>query len=309
MALRVEAERVLVLDQRRLPGEELWVDGSHPEAMIELIRGLAVRGAPMIGVCAAASLAWAAPRMKRAQWEAWATELREARPTAVNLAWAVDRMVAAPDPVATAVAIFDQDVSLCARMADNGGGLIADGESILTHCNTGGLATAGIGTALGVIRRAWEQGKQIHVWVDETRPLLQGARLTAWELRKLGIPHTLITDGTAAMLMARGKIQRVLLGADRVAKNGDFANKIGTYSVAVAAWHHDIPFHCVAPWTSFDLDCPDGAGIPIEERAPGEVRVDPRTPVYNPAFDVTPGALVTSFVTDRGVFRPGAWEG
>lgn len=307
MALRIDADRVRVLDQRRLPAEELWVDASHPEAMIEMIRVLAVRGAPLIGVCAAASLAWAAPRMKRALWEAWAVELRAARPTAVNLAWAVDRMVAAADPVATALAIFDQDATLCTQMAEHGAGLVADGESVLTHCNTGALATAGVGTALGVIRRAGEQGKAIHVWVDETRPLLQGARLTTWELRKLGIPHTLITDGTAAMLMARGKVQRVVVGADRVARNGDFANKIGTYSAAVAAWHHDIPFHCVAPWTTFDRECADGAAIPIEERSPDEVRVDPRTPVYNPAFDVTPGALVTSFVTDRGVFRPAEW--
>lgn len=197
-------------------------------------------------------------------------------------------------------------------MADFGAALLGDGEGILTHCNTGGLATAGVGTALGVIRRAWEEGRRPQVWVDETRPLLQGARLTAWELRRLGIPHTLITDNAAGALLRSGRVQRVLVGADRVAANGDFANKVGTYGVAVLAAWHEVPFHVVAPWSTVDLACPDGATIPIEQRAADEVRgaagsfgavrwAPADVPVDNPAFDVTPAALVTSLVLDRGV--------
>lgn len=301
-AIRIEADRVWILDQRRLPLVEEWVDGSDPDRMIELIRGLAVRGAPAIGVAAARSLAWLYPRVDRARWEAAAARLRAARPTAVNLMAAVDRLLAAADPVAEAAALHDEDRALCDAMGRHGAALVGD-EQLLTHCNTGALATAGIGTALGVIRRAWEAGRRIHVWVDETRPLLQGARLTAWELGRLGIPHHLVPDGAAAMLMAQGRVDRVLVGADRIARNGDFANKIGTYALAVAARHHGVPFHVVAPSTSFDPDLADGRGIPIEERSGEELRVHPDTPVYNPAFDLTPGALVTSFVSEAGVFR------
>jgi methylthioribose-1-phosphate isomerase len=219
---------------------------------------------------------------------------------------AIDRLLAlepfTPARVtADAEAIFEEDVALCEALAERGAPLLADGDSILTHCNAGGLVTAGVGTALGVVRRAHEQGKRLHVYVDETRPLLQGARITAWELGKLGIPHTLICDNMAASLMAQGKIQKVVVGADRIAKNGDFANKIGTYGVAVLAHHHKIPFYTVAPRTTFDPSCATGRDIPIEERAPDEVRAGKSPPdcrVYNPAFDVTPRELITAVVLD-----------
>ncbi|HEU4951011.1 MAG TPA: S-methyl-5-thioribose-1-phosphate isomerase [Holophagaceae bacterium] len=304
LGLRYDGRILWVLDQTRLPQEEVWVDGSDPVHMVPLIRRLAVRGAPLIGVAAAASLACLAERGARPEiYEGARLALRAARPTAVNLMWALDRMKDTADPVAEAEAIFDEDVALCDRMAKHGAALLGTGESVLTHCNTGGLATAGIGTALGVIRRGFEQGKVAHVFVDETRPLLQGARLTAWELRRLGIPCTLITDSMAAILLRDGRVQRVLVGADRVAANGDFANKVGTYGLAVQAAHHGVPFHPVAPYSTVDLACPDGAAIPIEQRDPEEVRRDwaPEVPVFNPAFDVTPAALVTSLVTDRGI--------
>lgn len=310
LGLRHDGRTLWVLDQTQLPDAEVWLDGSAPEAMIALIQRLAVRGAPLIGVAAAASLATHAARGASAtEYAASCAALRAARPTAVNLMWAMDRMKGAVDPVAEAQAIFEEDVRLCEGMARYGAELIQDGEGILTHCNTGGLATAGIGTALGVIRRAFEQGKHIHVYADETRPLLQGGRLTAWELRKLGIPSTLITDSMAALLMRDGKVQRVLVGSDRVAANGDFANKVGTYGVAVQARHHGVPFHPVAPFSTVDLACPDGAAIPIELRNEVEVRgygswrwAPEGMPAWNPSFDVTPVDLVTSLVLDRGVF-------
>jgi methylthioribose-1-phosphate isomerase len=215
------------------------------------------------------------------------------------------------DVLGEALALFDADAAACDAMARHGAALLADGDAVLTHCNTGGLATAGVGTALGVVRRAWEDGKRVHVWVDETRPLLQGARLTAWELGKLGVPHTLVTDGMAGVVLRDRGVARVLVGADRIARNGDFANKIGTYTVAVLAAHHGVPFHVVAPWSTVDRECPDGAAIPIEERRADEVRgvVGPvaarwapaAAPVFNPAFDVTPGRLVASFVLETGV--------
>jgi methylthioribose-1-phosphate isomerase len=299
-----------VLDQTQLPDAEVRLDGSSPEAMIALIQRLAVRGAPLIGVAAAASLATFAERGASASDYAGAcAALRAARPTAVNLMWAMDRMKGAADPVREAQAIFEEDVRLCEGMAEHGAALIQDGEGLLTHCNTGGLATAGIGTALGVIRRAFEQGKRIQVYADETRPLLQGGRLTAWELKRLGIPATLITDSMAALLLRDGKVQRVLVGSDRVAANGDFANKVGTYGVAVLARFHGIPFHPVAPFSTVDLACPNGAAIPIEERDPAEVRgfgplrwAPEGMPAWNPSFDVTPVDLVTSLVLDRGVY-------
>lgn len=291
-------ERLSILDQSALPGEERWLDAQDPDAMIDHIRALRVRGAPLIGVAAALCLARCPARGQTA------LRLRAARPTAVNLMWALDRMMRADDPEREALRIFDEDVALCDAMAARGAALIADGEGILTHCNTGGLATAGIGTALGVIRRAWESGKRIHVWVDETRPLLQGARLTAWELGRLGIPYTLITDSMAAIVLRDRRVDRVLVGADRIAANGDFANKVGTYGVAVLAAHHGVPFHAVAPWSTVDLACPDGSAIPVEERGAAEVRgarAPPDAPVFNPAFDVTPAALVTSIILDTGV--------
>ena len=311
LGLRYDGKTLWVLDQTRLPHEEAWVDGSEPAAMVALIRRLAVRGAPLIGVAAAASLACASDRGASGEaYESARLALRTARPTAVNLMWAMDRMQGSTDPIAEAEAIFDEDVALCERMASHGAALIGQGESILTHCNTGGLATAGIGTALGAIRRAWEQGKVREVFVDETRPLLQGARLTAWELEKLGVPCTLITDSMAAILLRDGRVQRVLVGADRVAANGDFANKVGTYGLAVQARHHGVPFHPVAPYSTVDLACATGADIPIEQRDADEVRRtwSPAVPVFNPAFDVTPAELVTSLVTDQGVLDCAALE-
>ena len=316
MALRSDGSHLWVLDQTLLPDQEVWVDGGQPEVMIQLIRRLAVRGAPLIGVAAAASLArFAEDGAGSAQLKEASALLREARPTAVNLAWAMDRLDrilatggSSADLVAEAEGIFLEDAALCEAMARHGAGLFRGTEAVLTHCNSGALATAGIGTALGVIRRGFELGKVRHVFVDETRPLLQGARLTAWELGRLGIPHTLITDGMAALLLRDGLVQRVLVGADRIAANGDFANKVGTYGLAVQARHHHVPFHPVAPYSTVDPLCPDGASIPIEMRNSAEVRGygdsrwAPRaTPVFNPAFDVTPVDLVTSLVLDRGV--------
>jgi methylthioribose-1-phosphate isomerase len=314
LGLRTEKGRLLVLDQTRLPDAEVWLDGSNPAAMVEHIRRLSVRGAPLIGVSAALSLAAHAELGASAvELEKACAALRAARPTAVNLAWAMDQMqavlVAGGNLVEKAEALFEQDVLFCERMADHGAALIGQGEGILTHCNTGGLVTAGIGTALGVIRRAHAEGKNVHVFIDETRPLLQGARLTAWELGRLQIPHTLITDSMAATVLAQGKVQRVLVGADRIASNGDFANKVGTYALAIVARHHGVPFHPVAPWSTVDLACASGKDIPIEERSASEVRgygetrwAPSHVPVFNPAFDVTPVALIESLVLDRGVF-------
>jgi len=317
LGLKTVHGRVLVLDQARLPDVEEWLDGTTPKAMVEYIRRLSVRGAPLIGISAALSLAACAERgAPRAELEEACAVLGAARPTAANLGWAMDQMRQVltagggiQELVRQAEAIFEEDVQFCERMADHGAALIAEGEGILTHCNTGGLVSAGIGTALGVICRAHQMGKGIHVWVDETRPLLQGGRLTAWELGRLGVPHTLITDSTAAAVLAQGKVQRVFVGADRIARNGDFANKVGTYALAIVARHHGVPFHAVAPWSTVDLSCESGRDIPIEERAAsevrgyGEMRWAPRgVPVFNPAFDVTPAGLLESLVLDRGVF-------
>lgn len=321
MALRHDGRRLTILDQTLLPEREVWLEAGDPRLMIQHIQRLAVRGAPLIGVAAALSLASCAEAgadpdaLKRA-----AAALRAARPTAVNLMWAMDRMGAVLDAgpgalAREAEAIFAEDVALCEAMARQGLALFAPGEAVLTHCNSGGLATAGIGTALGVIRRGFEAGRVRHVFVDETRPLLQGARLTAWELARLGIPHTLITDSMAAILLREGQVQRVLVGADRVAANGDFANKVGTYGLAVQARHHGVPFHPVAPWSTVDLRCPDGAAIPIELRDPCEVRgyaawrwAAETTPAFNPSFDVTPVHLITSLVLDRAVVSREALE-
>ena len=307
LALRSESGVLWVLDQRLLPHEESWVVCRDPAQMVELIQTLAVRGAPLIGVAAALALSHFAEHGATVdELRAAAAELRNARPTAVNLMAAVDRLLAlepftAGSVIHDAQAIFEEDVASCEALAERGAKLISDGDSILTHCNAGGLVTAGIGTALGVIRRAHEQGKKIHVFVDETRPLLQGARITAWELGKLGIAHTLICDSMAGSVMAQGKIQKVFVGADRIAQNGDVANKIGTYSVAVLAHHHRIPFYVVAPSTTFDASCPSGKEIPIEQRLPDEVRAGKSplaSPVWNPAFDVTPRELITAIVLD-----------
>ncbi len=299
MGLRLEQGRLLVLDQTLLPAEERWLECRNPGEMAGLIRRLAVRGAPLIGVAAALALArFLEEGASDSEFRAAARELREARPTAVNLMWAVDRMIEVGTP-AEAVRIFEEDVALCEALANRGAALVQKGEGLLTHCNAGGLATAGIGTALGVIVRAHQQGKQVHAFVDETRPLLQGARLSAWELRRHGVPHTLICDNMSASLMARGKVQRIFVGADRVAKNGDAANKIGTYGLAVIARHHGVPFYVVAPRTTFDERCATGAAIPIEERDSAEVLGgSAATGAWNPAFDVTPRALITALVFD-----------
>ncbi len=318
--LRMDGERVFLLDQRRLPDEERWVDATDPAVMEDCIRTLAVRGAPLTGVAAALCLGLLVrSRCTPDVFRAEAARLRAARPTAVNLMAAVDRLLAAAqgDDLtgvdAVAMDVFVDDVARAEAMAEHGAALIEDGDGLVTHCNTGGLATVGVGTALGVIIRAHEQGKRVHVYVDETRPLLQGGRLTAWELRRLHIPHTLITDSMAALVLRSGRARRVFVGSDRVARNGDFANKVGTYALAVVSAHHQVPFHPVAPWTTVDLACADGGAIPIEQRDGDEVRgasgsfgtvrwCPPETEAFNPSFDVTPVTLVTSLVTDRGVF-------
>jgi methylthioribose-1-phosphate isomerase len=290
--------------------------------MVDMIRKLQIRGAPLIGIGASLLLALLAEQGSTAPaLEQAAATLRDARPTAVNLMNCMDRMLATlrqQGPAALgdcAERIFDEDVQLCLNMARNGAALIQPGARILTHCNTGSLATAGAGTAIGVIAQAHRQDKGIHVYVDETRPLLQGGRLTCWEMRRLQVPYTLICDSMAAMLMAQGKIDCILVGSDRIAANGDFANKVGTYSLAVNAHYHQVPFYVVAPYTTVDPQCPDGSQIPIEQRAAaevqgvsgsfGNVRWSPDdAPVYNPAFDVTPAKLVTGWILDTAVLTP-----
>lgn len=308
---------LLILDQTLLPNKEKWLMIDSTEKMIEAIQALRVRGAPLIGVAAVLSLAQSASQgLSTEELRKKSKALYQARPTAVNLMNCLDRMnLSSRDSVIQgAVQIFQQDVELCEKMGLNGAALIADGDQILTHCNTGGLATAGIGTALGVIRKAHEQGKKIHVFVDETRPLLQGGRLTAWELQKLGVPMTLITDNMAAHLMSQKKITKAFVGSDRIAANGDFANKIGTYSVAVNCRYHNIPFYVVAPSTTVDPKCSDGSQIHIELRKPeevtgvngsfGNVQWAPQgVNVYNPAFDVTPATLTTGWVLETGVYN------
>jgi methylthioribose-1-phosphate isomerase len=321
---------VRLIDQTRLPHEEVWLTLRTPDEIAHAIRTMQVRGAPAIGVAGAAGVALAAH-----EWDAQDTrmlimhiamraeELRATRPTAVNLGWAIDRMMrvaraTAPDGpaalraalVAEVQAIADEDRAQSERMASYGAPLLPAG-GILTHCNTGALVTAGgDGTALAVIRAAWRQGAALHVYADETRPRLQGARLTMWDLKRWGIPATLIADGAAAFLMRRGLIQAVIVGADRIAANGDTANKIGTYSAALAARAHRIPFYVVAPRTTFDLSIPNGDAIEIEERAAeevteiGGVRIAPEgVGVLNPAFDITPAEYITAIVTDTGVMR------
>lgn len=314
--LKLQGQKIWLLDQQALPSEMIWIDASAPQDMIAAIKALKVRGAPLIGVSAALCLGLFAQRETDPEKiQAVAEGLRAARPTAVNLMWAVDRLLKLEptEMLPAAIEIFKEDVEMCRRMGQNGLNSIADGDGVLTHCNTGGLATAGLGTALAVIQAAWQAGKNIHVYVDETRPLLQGGRLTAWELEKAGIPYTLITDNMAAMLMKQNKIQCVFVGSDRIAMNGDFANKIGTYSVAINAHYHQIPFYPVAPYSTIDPDCASGADIPIEERQADEVRgviqVDgpviwapQAAPVYNPAFDVTPVELITGLITEKTLY-------
>jgi len=296
--VRLEDDRVVFLDQRKLPLEEVEVDCRTAAEVADAIRTMVVRGAPAIGVAAAYGLALAAAHGE--DLVAADAVLRASRPTAVNLAWALDEMSGDPSPD-HARAIHAAEVERCRQMASHTADLLSPGTRALTHCNAGGLATGGYGSAVGALLTAFERGLLAHVWVDETRPLLQGARLTAWELETAAIPHAVIADSAAGSLMAAGEVDCVITGADRIAANGDAANKIGTYSLAVLARHHELPLYVVAPSTTLDLGTPDGASIPIEERDPAEVTA--RFAARNPAFDVTPAALISAIVTERGVHR------
>jgi methylthioribose-1-phosphate isomerase len=321
---------VRIIDQRALPEAEITRDLESAEAVADAIRQLQVRGAPLIGIAAAMGLVTATREQRTASRAEFLPRLKElaallgvARPTAVNLRWALERMLHVAEATpgdgpalwerlhTEATAIWEEDRAMCRRIGEHGLTVLTDGANILTHCNTGALATGGIGTALAAIYLAHEQGRRVHVYVDETRPLLQGSRLTAWELMHAGISCTLITDAAAATLMRQAKVDVVLVGADRICANGDFANKIGTYGLAVLARHHGVPFYCAAPWSTVDATLAEGDLIPIEQRAPAEVTVlagRPTAPAgvaaLNPAFDVTPARYVTGFITDRGIVQP-----
>jgi methylthioribose-1-phosphate isomerase len=302
--VRLEDDAVVLLDQRRLPDEEVELRCGSAVAVAEAIRALAIRGAPAIGVAAAYGLALAADNGE--DLDAAYDVLLASRPTAVNLRWALDEMRADPT-IERARAIHEAEVERCERMARHAVGLLGERASqtsplrVYTHCNTGALATGGYGSALGAIRAAWEDGLVEHVWAGETRPLLQGGRLTGWELERLGIPFAVVADAAAASLMAAGEVDAVLTGADRIAANGDAANKVGTYALAVAARHHGVPLYVVAPTSTLDPDTPTGADIPIEARDPHEVST--RFPARNDAFDVTPADLIAAIVTEEGVHR------
>ena len=296
--LRLEADRVILLDQRRLPEDEVEVGCFSAQDVADAIQAMVVRGAPAIGIAAAYGYALAAARGE--DLAAADRVLRASRPTAVNLAWALDAMRDDPS-FERARTLHLDEVERCRRMAEHAVALIAPGTRALTHCNAGGLATGGYGSAVGALVAAHERSLLEHVWVDETRPLLQGARLTAWELEAAGVAHAVIADSAAASLMAAGAVDCVVTGADRIAANGDTANKIGTYGLAVLAHHHSIPFYFVAPTSTVDLATATGAAIPIEERDPAEITS--RFRARNPAFDVTPAALITAIVTEAGVHR------
>jgi methylthioribose-1-phosphate isomerase len=334
MVLTVEWKdgAVRLLDQTRLPLHVDFLECRDYFSVAQAIRELRVRGAPAIGITAAMGVALGAQALvasgfDRFRGELWTIcdHLAATRPTAVNLFWAIERMKRVVDRhqgtpipdikralIEEAQAILQEDILMCRSIGQHGASLIQNGQTILTHCNAGALATGGYGTALGVVRSAWEQGKKIRVIADETRPVLQGARLTAWELMQDGIPVTLITDNMAGALMKQGRIHLCIVGADRIAANGDVANKIGTYSVAVLAKAHGIPFYIAAPSSTIDLNTPSGDKIPIEERNSEEVRTalgnthlaPPDVEVYNPAFDVTPADLITGIITERGVVEP-----
>jgi methylthioribose-1-phosphate isomerase len=296
--VRLEEDAVVVLDQRRLPEQEAELRCRSSAEVAEAIRTLAVRGAPAIGIAAAYGLALAAARGE--DLDSAVDALAASRPTAVNLRWALEAM--RDDPTRErALRIHADEVDRCRLMGAHAVELFPAGSRVLTHCNAGGLATGGYGTALGAVRAAHEADRVSHVWVGETRPLLQGARLTAWELEQLGIPHAVIADGAAASFMAGGEVDVVVTGADRIAANGDTANKIGTYALAVLAAHHGVPFVVVAPTSTLDPSTEGGDEIPIEERDPAEVTT--RFAARNPAFDVTPAGLVGAIVTERGVHR------
>ena len=326
-------DHVVMVDQRKLPGQEVYVELRTARAVARAIEKMVIRGAPAIGVAAAMGLALGVAKSRAKGSAALAAEfyrlcdmMAGTRPTAVNLFWAIDRMKAvfsaaaragrSPGEiggivVAEAGRIHDEDVSCCKALGAHGAVLLPDDGCVLTHCNAGALATGGYGTALGVIRAAVEGGKRIAVYADETRPFLQGSRLTAWELLRDGIDTTIVTDGMAGSLFGRGTVDVVVVGADRIAANGDVANKIGTYTVAVLAREHDVPFYVAAPTSTIDLATADGTAIPIEERSSREVthvgssRVAPEgAAVWNPAFDVTPHRFVAGIITERGICRP-----
>jgi methylthioribose-1-phosphate isomerase len=294
--LRFEDGALLVLDQRALPDAEEWIRCETPDQVADCIRTLAVRGAPAIGIAAAYGMALADDRQAAAEL------LRSTRPTAVNLAWALDQCRDAPDPLKAARRLHREQDMADRRLSALGAELFGEDTRALTHCNAGALATAGYGTACGVLRTAWEDGRLAEVWVDETRPLLQGSRLTAWELRQAGIPHRVVADSAAGSLMAKGRVDRIVVGADRIAANGDVANKVGTYPLAVLADRHGVPFYVAAPLSTIDPATPDGASIPIEERDAAELVAD--GDAFNPAFDVTPAELVTAIVTEAGILEP-----
>ena len=329
--VRWETDRLVLVDQTVLPEREIERGYQSWPDVAAAIRALVVRGAPAIGVTAAFGVVLAARESRATTFDGLMADLETAikglaatRPTAVNLFWALDRMrrVAVASSalsldqararlLAEAQAIRDEDIAANRAMGAHGASLVPPNARILTHCNAGALATAGYGTALGVVRAAHEQGKVALVWVDETRPVMQGSRLTAWECVREGIPHRLIADVVAASVMARGEVDLIVTGADRIAANGDTANKIGTYSLAVLARHHGIPFYVAAPYSTIDPSIAGGADIVIEERDAGEVRAvagrqtaPAASPVYNPAFDVTPAGLITAVITERGVVRP-----
>lgn len=329
--IELKGKCVVLIDQTKLPHELKFVGCKSAEEIARAIEGMKIRGAPALGVASAMALAITAlrstSRTRRgllSDLERAAQRIRRTRPTAVNLFWSLEKILRSASlsqgsveqlrklVVEEAQKIAEEDIKVNKLMGENGAALIKDGDVILTHCNTGWLATAGeYGTALGAIKVAWEQGKKIKVIATETRPLLQGARLTAWELKREGIPFSLITDGMVGAVMRRGMVNLVMVGADRIASNGDVANKIGTYTIAVLAKEHGIPFYCVAPTSSIDLNIASGEEIPIEHRGQEEVttiagkRIAPRgTNALNPAFDVTPAPLITAIVTEKGVVKP-----
>jgi methylthioribose-1-phosphate isomerase len=325
-----KGDQVRILDQRRLPQEVRYLDCRDASSVAQAIRSMAIRGAPAIGVAAAMGIALAAKKVRSSSPRAFTKaaekvcdEMRGTRPTAVNLFWAINRMKSILDQVDAygvertqarlveeALRIYREDVEINQKIGEHGKRLIKSGDGVLTHCNAGALATAGYGTALGVIYAAWDKGKRFQVFVDETRPLLQGCRLTAWELVQEKIPATVITDNMAGVLMMKGKIDLVLVGADRIARNGDTANKIGTYGLAVLSKWHGIPFYVAAPTSTLDLAISSGSDIPIEQRDMREVTHFRGYPIapdgvkgFNPAFDVTPHSLIHAIITEKGIIR------
>lgn len=321
--LKWEGDALLILDQRRIPHKVEFLRCQDHEDVAQAIKSMAVRGAPAIGIAAAYGVVLGVKKLSLRDIERIVDVLSKTRPTAVNLFWALQRMRKKAESASSwedlleeAKAIHEEDIKANERMGKYGAELVPDHAVILTHCNAGALATGGFGTALGVIRFAALHGKNVKVYADETRPVLQGARLTAWELMMDNIDVTLITDNMAGYLMSKGEIDLVIVGADRIAANGDVANKIGTYSLAVLAKHHGVPFYVAAPVSTIDLDIPSGKDIPIEQRNPkevveiGGVRIAPEgVKVFNPAFDVTPAELISAIITEKGVLRPPFKEG